>query len=124
MKSSTTKSAEVRRHIESTGVDVDVEHEIYHDDAVLEFPQSGERFEGVEKLRAWRSLHPSRVTLRKPEIIGSDDVWVAITAISYDGGPWQPAVAVLEYRGDAVSREVIYVTEPFEAPAWRAEYRS
>ena len=37
----------LRRHWDHSGVDEDVAHEIYHDDAVLEFPQSGERFEGV-----------------------------------------------------------------------------
>lgn len=35
------------RHWEYSGKDEDVVHEIYHHDAVLEFPQSGERF-GVE----------------------------------------------------------------------------
>ena len=29
-------------------------HEMYHSDAVLEFPQSGERFVGVENFREWR----------------------------------------------------------------------
>ena len=35
----------LRRHWEHSGKDEDAAHEIYHDDAVLEFPQSGERFE-------------------------------------------------------------------------------
>ena len=38
----------VRHYWEYAGADVDHAHEIYHADAVLEFPQSGERFEGVE----------------------------------------------------------------------------
>jgi hypothetical protein len=116
--------AEVRRHVEAAGVDVDAEHEIYHRDAVLELPQSGERFEGVDSFRAWRATYPGNVTLRTPEIIGEGDVWVAFTAVSYDGGPWHPAVAVMEFRGDAVAREVIYVAETFEAPAWRARYQA
>jgi hypothetical protein len=37
--------AALRHHLDAT--DTDVAHEIYHEDAVLEFPQSGERFEGV-----------------------------------------------------------------------------
>ena len=44
----------LKRHWEYSGKDEDISHEIYHDDAVLEFPQSGERFEGVQNFREWR----------------------------------------------------------------------
>ncbi|MDQ0820721.1 hypothetical protein QFZ79_003092 [Arthrobacter sp. V4I6] len=40
----------LRRHWEYSGKDEDISHEIYHDDAVLEFPQSGERFERRREL--------------------------------------------------------------------------
>ena len=39
------------RHFEYAGSDPDAAHDMYHEDAVLEFPQSGERFVGVENLR-------------------------------------------------------------------------
>ena len=41
-------------------------HEIYHDDAVLEFPQSGERFEGRANFQAWRELYPEPVQVPGP----------------------------------------------------------
>ena len=41
----------VERYFEYAGRDVDRAHEIYHEDAVLEFPQSGERFEGLANFR-------------------------------------------------------------------------
>ena len=44
--------------------------------------------------------------------------------ISYDDGPPKPAVAVLEYRDARVARETIYVTDAFDAPAWREHWRS
>jgi hypothetical protein len=40
------------RHFEYAGSDPDAAHDMYHEDAVLEFPQSGERFVGVENLVA------------------------------------------------------------------------
>jgi hypothetical protein len=120
----TQRLAEVRRHLEVVGVDVDAEHEVYHPDAVLEFPQSRERFEGVRSFRAWRGEYPGQVTLRPTRIVGDGDVWVGFGEISYDGGPPKPAVAVLEYRGDRVARETIYVTDTFDAPAWREQWRS
>jgi hypothetical protein len=114
----------VRRHMEATGIDDDAAHAIYHDDAVLEFPQSGERFEGVANFRAWREQYPGKVRIDVREIRGCGDLWVAECGVSYDGGPWQAGLAILEFRGDQASRETIYVAEPFEAPAWRAQYRA
>ena len=32
-------------------------------------------------------------------------------------------VQTLDFRGDKVIRERIYVTEPWEAPEWRAPWR-
>jgi hypothetical protein len=57
---------------------------MYHDDAVLEFPQSGERFVGVENFREWRRDYPASTTLEFREIRGRDDLWVAEISISYD----------------------------------------
>lgn len=51
-------------------------HAFYHDDAVLEFPQSGERFEGVNNFREWRAQYPAAVEFRVRRISGSGDVWV------------------------------------------------
>ena len=99
-------------------------HEMYHDDAVLEFPQSGERFEGVANFREWRSTYPAAVEFEVRRISGSGDVWVRELSVRYDGGPWMLGVAVLEFRDDRVARERIYVTDPWPAPEWRAPWRS
>lgn len=40
------------------GADVERAEEIYDADAVLEFPQSGERFEGRATFTEWRSRYP------------------------------------------------------------------
>jgi hypothetical protein len=104
--------------------DPDVSHAMYHDDAVLEFPQSGELFEGVENLREWRSNYPASTKVEFREIRGGGDVWVAELSISYDEGPWSFGVSILEFRGDKIARESIYVAEGWEAPEWRAEWRS
>ena len=41
---------QLKRHWELATTDVDIAHVIYADDAVLEFPQSGERFEGLARV--------------------------------------------------------------------------
>ena len=120
------RRAQIRLYWEATGSDQgqDITHEIYHDDAILEFPQSGERFEGVANFKQWRSQYPAGVTLEMRNLRGQGDLWVVEGAISYDDGPWQPAVNILEFRGDKVARETIYVTEPWDAPEWRAPWRA
>jgi hypothetical protein len=59
-----SRRASVERYLEYSGRDVDVSHEIYHEDAVLEFPQSGERFVGVTNFREWRRMYPPRSASR------------------------------------------------------------
>jgi hypothetical protein len=99
-------------------------HDMYDDDAVLEFPRSGERFDGVANIREWRSRYPGSVTYDVGRIRGADDIWVAEMAVSYDGAEPRYGVDVLEIRNDKIVGETIYVGEPFDAPEWRAQWRA
>jgi SnoaL-like protein len=101
--------AALERHWEYAGSDQDVAHEIYHDDAVLEFPQSGERFVGVENFREWRRAYRTSLAFRIRRIRGRGDLWVAENSISYDDGPWQFTVSILEFRGEKVAHETVYI---------------
>ena len=104
--------------------DAEGAHEIYRADAVLEFPQSGERFEGVESFRQWRSEYPAETSFEIGEIRGADDVWVMELTVTYDGGPKNFGVSIYEFREDRIARETIYVAEGFDPPEWRARWRS
>jgi len=114
--------AALRQNLEAQ--DTEVAHEVYHPDAVLEFPQSGERFDGVANFKHWRAMYPAKVDLRISRFRGQGDIWVAEVTASYDGGPANFGVSVLEFRGDKVARETIYYGEPFQAPDWRARWRA
>jgi hypothetical protein len=114
----------VRRYWEYPGADVDRGHELDHDDAVLEFPQSGERFEGVASFTEWRRQYPAEVRYRVRRITAREDLAVVEVSASDNGGLWQFGVQLLEFRDDKVVRERIYVTEGWEAPEWRARWRS
>jgi hypothetical protein len=118
------RRAQLKRHWDYAATDQDITHEIYHDDAVLEFPQSGERFEGVANFREWRREYPANLAFEMRHLRGSGDLWIAENSISYDGGPWQPTVNILEFRGDKVARETIYITEQWEPPEWRKPWRA
>jgi hypothetical protein len=99
-------------------------HEMYADDAVLEFPQSGERFVGVENFREWRSNYPASTAFEVREIRGRDDLWIVELTVTYDEGPENFGISVHEFRDDKIVRETIYVAEGWEPPEWRAQWRS
>ena len=114
----------VRMHWENISTNVERSHDLYHEDAVLEFPQSGERFEGRAIFLDWRLRYPAEVAYRVRRVTARDGLVVVVCSVSYNGGPWVMGVQLLEFRGDRVARERIYVTEPWEAPEWRAPWRS
>ena len=115
---------QVRRYWEYVGKDEARAHEIYHGDAVLEFPQSGERFEGVANFREWRRRYPADLRFRIRRLTAYEDLVVGEVSVSYNGGPWQYGVQLLEFRDDKVVRERIYVMDGWQAPEWRAPWRA
>jgi hypothetical protein len=119
-----TVRAMLEQHFEYGRSDPDKAHAMYHDDAVLEFPQSGERFIGVENFREWRSNYPASTAVEFREVRGGDDLWVAEISIRYDQGSPRFGISILELRDDRIARESIYVSEGWEAPEWRAQWRA
>jgi ketosteroid isomerase-like protein len=95
------------------------EHLIYHEDAVLDYPQSGERTRGRANIQAQRSGQPSNKRFRVRRIVGSGELWVTEFILTYDGKP-SYTVSIMEFTGEKVMRETQYFADPFEAPAFRA----
>jgi hypothetical protein len=118
------KVEKARRYLEGVGTHEERSRDLYHEDAVLEFPQSGERFEGLANFAEWRRQYPAEVEFRIRRMTVRDDLVVGELSISYDGGPWQLGIQLLEFRDDKVALERVYVVPPWEAPAWRAPWRS
>jgi ketosteroid isomerase-like protein len=114
--------ASLERHwAASEAGDFEREHEIYDEDAVLEYPQSGERIRGRAGIRATRSLHPSDRHFRIRRMLGSAALWVTEYVITYDGAP-SFTVSVMEFRDGKVMRETQYFGDPFPAAAWRTDW--
>ena len=99
-------------------------HEVYHDDAVLEFPQSGERFEGVENFREWRRQYPARLKFHTRRITHRADLVVVENLISYDGAPWMYTVSLMEFRGNRVAHERLYIMDGWDAAEWRIPWHA
>jgi|SRR5579862_5628534 hypothetical protein len=101
--------------------DFETEHLIYHEDAVLDYPQSGERTRGRRNIQGQRTGQPSNKRFSIRRIIGSGDLWVTEFILTYDGKP-SYTVSIMEFRGVKVARETQYFADPFEAPAFRAQW--
>ena len=99
--------------------DFETEHQIYHEDAVLEYPQSGERTRGRRNIQNQRASQPSNKRFTVRRIIGAGDLWVTEFILTYDGKP-SYTVSIMEFRDDKVARETQYFADPFVAPASRA----
>ena len=98
------------------------EHEIYHDDAVCTYPQSGEVIHGRHKLQALRSHHPGKPSgFEVRRVTGEGHLWVSEYVIDYQG-KLASTVSIMEFRGEKVARETQYFADPFDAPAWRAQW--
>ncbi|ORA37047.1 nuclear transport factor 2 family protein [Mycobacterium aquaticum] len=118
--------SDVRRALEahwsaSDANDFDAEHRIYRADAVLEYPQSGERIRGRDNIRSSRQAQPNakRFTVRR--IIGAGALWISELVLTYDGQPFY-VVSVMEFEDGEVVRETQYFGDPFEPGASRAQW--
>jgi hypothetical protein len=119
-----TRDRETRARIEehwraSELGDIETEHAIYVVDAVLDYPQSGERFRGRSKIRAQRGGHPAERHFAIVRISGAGDLWVSECVITYDGAATH-SVSIMEFADGLVTHETQYFADPFRAPASRA----
>ena len=100
--------------------DFETEHLIYHEDAVLDYPQSGERTRGRANIQKQRAIQPSNKRFSVRRIVGSGELWVTEFILTYDAKP-SYTVSIMEFRGVKVARETQYFADPFVAPAFRAQ---
>src|SRR5271170_7680920 len=101
--------------------DFETEHLIYREDAVLDYPQSGERTRGRRNIQGQRASQPSQKRFAVRRIIGGGDLWVTELIVTYDGKP-SCTVSIMEFKDDKVARETQYFADPFVAPAARAQW--
>ena len=101
--------------------DFDAEHMIYRDDAVLEYPQSGERIRGRRNIQSSRAAQPNQKRFAVRRIVGAGALWVTEYVLTYDGRP-SFTVSVMEFVEGQVARETQYFADPFEPGASRAQW--
>jgi ketosteroid isomerase-like protein len=112
--------AALQRHWDASDAnDFDVEHEIYLEDAVLDYPQSGERIRGRTGIRSSRAAQPNRKRFTVRRIAGAGDLWVTEYVRTYDGRRVH-TVSIMEFLDGEVARDTQYFGDPFERGPSRA----
>ena len=108
-----------RHWVASDTNDFETEHQIYREDAVLEYPQSGERIRGRRNIQASRAAQPNQKRFAVRRMIGAGDLWVTEFVLTYDGRP-SYTVSIMEFVDGKVARETQYFSDPFEPGPSRA----
>jgi hypothetical protein len=106
----------------SAVVDLNAEHEIYHEDAICGYPQSGERILRKSNLEALRSHHPGKPSgFNVRRMLGIGNLWITEYTIIYEGRPAY-TVSIMEFRNRKVAHETQHFADPFEVPTWRSQW--
>ncbi|MFZ0903627.1 MAG: nuclear transport factor 2 family protein [Mycobacterium sp.] len=112
----------LRRHWEASDTnDFATEHQIYRADAILDYPQSGERIRSRANIQASRAAQPNtkRFTVRR--MLGGGDLWVSELVMTYDEQPYY-VVSIMEFERGEVVHETQYFSDPFEPGPSRAQW--
>jgi len=115
-----TVEAALKRHWEASDAsDFVAEHEIYREDAMLEYPQSGERIRGRASIQESRTVQPARKRFSIRRIVGGGDLWITEYILAYDDAP-SYVVSIMEFSEGLVARETQYFASPFQPGPSRA----
>ncbi|MGY3441080.1 MULTISPECIES: nuclear transport factor 2 family protein [unclassified Bradyrhizobium] len=119
MDDHTMRMALERHWDASDASDFEREHEIYAADAVLDYPQSGERIRGRRSIQESRTVQPNKKRFTIRRMIGGGDLWITEFVLTYDGVPLH-TVSIMEFRDGQVVHETQYFADRFEPSPSRA----
>jgi hypothetical protein len=103
-----------------TGLDPEFGYKVHHEQFTADMPQSGERL-NRENLRAMQAHYPNPPTFTLRRVVGAGDVWVVEALGDYSGKLYH-MVMIVEFRDGKIWKETRYYAEPFQPPAWRAQW--
>lgn len=100
---------------------IQIMDELFHDDAVMHWPQSGEIVRGAENRKGIYRAFPQLPTITPRRMLSAGDLVIAEASLDY-GGPKYETVFIFEFRAGKITKETAYWSEAFEAPPWRAQW--
>ena len=115
--------AALRQHwVASAAGNQNIEHEIYNEHVICDYPQSGERIRGKHNLQGLRSHHPAHPAgFNVRRLLGCGTLWITEYTMIYEGRPFY-TISIMEFENGKVVHETQYFAEPFDPPGWRAQW--
>jgi hypothetical protein len=95
------------------------------DEFVTDWPQSGERLSRAASMRlaeSYPAMSGTSPTFAYKRMLGSGDFFVVEGTIDYGDGVPVSYIGIGELRDGKIARMTEYFANPFEAPAWRADF--
>lgn len=102
--------------------DVTVMDGVFHDDALMDWPQFSERIRGAENRRQVYTRIPRLPRITPRRIFGEGDLWIAEATLDYGDGAVFSTVLIFEFRGERIARETAYWATPAPPAEWRAAW--
>jgi hypothetical protein len=121
MSDEDVRAALERHWAASDANDFVAEHQIYAEDAILDYPQSGERLRGRDRILASRAAQPNNKRFSLRRVLGAGPLWISQLVLTYDERPVH-VVSIMEFKAGEVVRETQYFADPFEPGASRAQW--
>ena len=100
---------------------IEVMDELFHDDAVMHWPQSGEIVRGADNRRGIYGAFPQLPTITPRRMLSGGNLVIAEALLDYNG-PQYETVFIFEFREGKIAKETAYWSEAFDAPQWRAQW--
>lgn len=102
--------------------DWDAVREAIADDAIVDYPQSGERIFGGEAcLMVYRNYPGGSPRYEVQRITGGPDVFT-VEARGHYGSEIVYLTSIVEFQDGKIARQTDYFASAFEAPAWRSQW--
>ena len=102
--------------------DFDTATEALAEDAVVEWPQSGERITGRQAcLNVYRNYPSGSPKYELQRITGGPDVFTVEARGDYSGTTVF-MTSIIEFRDGKIQKQTDYFADAFEAPSWRAQW--
>lgn len=104
------------------GNQIEVMDELFHEDATMDWPQSGERVVGAENRQAIYKSFPQLPKITPRRMLSAGNLVVAEALLEYGEAAKYQTLFIFEFRDGKIEKETAYWSEPFVAPEWRAKW--
>jgi len=101
---------------------IEIMDDLFHDDAIMDWPQSGEKVVGADNRRGIYQSFPQLPTITPRRMVSDGDLVLAESSLDYGGPVAFKTVFIFGLKDGKIAKETAYWSEPFEAPAWRAQW--